>query len=201
MQTVDYVNTINQLEATDKITKYQAKGMLLEIAVYEALISMGIYPIPLHNPYDENYAKDQHLNVDMIFRYEGKTYAVECKNLNHNCEWSKEWVNSEVIKRFEYLEKTVPVDYRLIVTTYTARNIPIGYMVLVTHREANKDNLPDMKVLLVTVIMSLFNQIENDNNVYSIHGYINKTAKGEYIKLKRIDERLKDVVGWIEHEA
>ncbi|MDW8023027.1 MAG: hypothetical protein RMJ15_04750, partial [Nitrososphaerota archaeon] len=84
------LDVVQQLRDDNVITKYQCKGMLLEIATFYALVELGIRPIPLHNPFDDDYARDQHLGIDMIFRHKGLTFGVECKNLNRRWDWSNE---------------------------------------------------------------------------------------------------------------
>jgi hypothetical protein len=195
---MSFSDAVNKLKECSKLTKYQVKGALLEIATFYSLIDIGVYPIPLHNPYDDDYARDQHLGIDLIFRHDNKTYGVECKNLNHNCEWTKEWVNREVVKRFIYVQNIVPLDVKVLVTSYQPYNVPEDIWEIVIHRETNYDNINEVKLLLSKLFLSLFHQNKLNTSHISIHGYWRK-GKGEYIKLKRIDEKLKkqyEIKGW-----
>ena len=196
---MSFSDAVNKLKECSKLTKYQVKGALLEIATFYGLIDVGVYPIPLHNPFDDDYARDQHLKIDLIFRHNNLTYGVECKNINRKWEWSKDWVNSEVIKRFVYVQNTVPLDVKTLVCSYQPYNVPNDMWKLIIHRETTYDNIYDVKLLVSKLFLSLFNQNNLNSSVTSLHGY--RWRDKEYVKLKRIDDKLKkdfEISGWWE---
>jgi hypothetical protein len=195
-----FIDNVNKLKECSKLTKYQVKGALLELAVFYGLLDIGVYPIPLHNPFDNDYSRDQHLGIDLIFRHECSTYGVECKNINRKWEWSKDWVNSEVVKRFLHVQNTVPLDVKTLVCSYQPFHVPNDVWTLIIHRETTFENINDVKLLVSKLFLSLFHQNKLNTSISSIHGY--RYRDKEYIKLKRIDDKLKrryeEIEGWLD---
>ena len=89
---------LKDLKEEHKITGNQFKGILLEIATYQALEHLGIKPIPLHNPFNKDYVKDYHLGIDLIFYHNNLLFGVECKNLSPKGYLAKEWIKQEIEK-------------------------------------------------------------------------------------------------------
>lgn len=83
------------------LTENQIKGLFLEIATFLALQNLGIQPQALHNPFSEEYAEDQHLMVDLIFIHDNLCFGVECKNFSSKSHVGVEFMEKEVIGRFE----------------------------------------------------------------------------------------------------
>jgi len=186
-----YKSLVLDLRKGNKITDYQSKGMLLEIATYLALRSLEIYPIPLHNPFSEDYTKDQHLGIDLIFRYENKTYGVECKNTSSKWSWSPNWIEKEVISRFENIEKVVSIDCKVLVTSYSpdSRENLEDYSILPLEGEVTLDSLPDAVLTITNLFSGLFRRTKLSNTVDPVHGYPNL----ERMKLRYIQKKLLDV--------
>lgn len=218
------LDVVQKLKDNGSITKYQHKGMLLEIATLYALVELGIRPIPLHNPFDDDYTRDQHLSIDMIFRYKNLTFGVECKNLNRRWDWNqKDFVKRQLLDRFDYVRKVVPINVKVLVTSYVPLGgsvIPSDYYQLILNKETTVDNIYENKILLTQLFTNLFNTItklfpENlkinsfplNNSKYTVnttHGHKNLyeniiMIKKNAVILKRIDNRLKkkfQIEGW-----
>jgi hypothetical protein len=177
------------------LTEYQYKGLLLEVATFLALRQLGIEPVPLHNPFDDGYAKDQHLKVDLIFVYNGRLFGVECKNLSNRSHVSLDFIEREIIERFANTD--LPFYEKLIVfgvCNYNQVGIPkeysvieLGYQVDLCNIEHAISSLAEyIKVKLEKPKLSS-NSLDNpvDSSIL-LHGY--KTNKQ---KLSRIDKKLK----------
>ena len=220
---INYVKQLLNKVSSGNLTKYQFKGMLLEIATFNGLVDIGIYPIPLHNPFDDDYARDEHLSIDLIFRYNGETYGVECKNIRRSWEWSKDWIYKNVIARFDYVNKTVPLNEKVLVTSYpVSRNVPLEYHNITVRTETTLSNLEKITswisesftTLLQTLAPNLpkinpTNQNNLNNNRYTLYGHqvkdgyiiLRRLYKKDYDILRRADDRLRTkfgIKGWIE---
>jgi hypothetical protein len=150
------VEDIITLLGENKITSNQAKGMCLEVCTFIALENIGIYPVPDHNPFNEKYAKDKHLGIDMRFFYENMIFGVECKNISPDSNISGDWVEREVVNRFSKLEDIMEVDVRIVLTSVQgeiiAKMLTREYEVL----EVGFQMYPENMVQGISNIESLF---------------------------------------------
>jgi hypothetical protein len=213
----------------NSLSKYQFKGMLLEVACFNALVDIGVRPIPLHNPFDDDYKRDQHLSIDLLFRHNGLTYGVECKNINRRWEWSKEFVKKQLLDRFDYVNNVVPINVKCLVCSYPPRNVPLDFQILTLHSEVHLGNFESLTNSLSTMWTKLLDTINVEpnkpklnsislNNLYNttntihghrqLEGYIihrnyRQRIKNDYRILKRADDRLRtkfEIKGWCEIE-
>jgi len=191
-----YIEDLYNLILDNKITENQAKGMILEISTYIALRNLGIFPIPLHNPFNENYACDNHLSIDLIFYYKNKLYGIECKNISPN--WNginREWIDREIINRFSRLKHLFDIDFKIVVTSVhkdlMLKYLPEEYKILEVGYQAYPENIVKLIFSLVKLISSLFRQIEVGNSIVYSHGY-NKSKVYED-KLRYIQTKLKEL--------
>lgn len=186
------------------LTEYQYKGLLLEIATYLALKQLGIEPKPLHNPFDNEYAKDQHLKVDLIFIHEGKLFGIECKNLSVRSHVNMEFIKKEVVDRFTNTD--LPFDKKLVVfgkCNYQDA-IPEEYDVIELQYQVEYNNLEQSIAILSELLKSHLkahnlcrvkpklssNSVTDCNSrVESLHGV--NTYNNKRVQLQRIDAKLK----------
>lgn len=112
----------NLKELKEKLSENQFKGILLEISSYQALTELGIRPKPLHNPFDERYARENRPNVDSLFIHKGLLYGVECKNLSLEWRWEhKTWAEEKVVKKFKFHNKIFPespINVKVLLISY-----------------------------------------------------------------------------------
>lgn len=185
------------------LTDYQYKGILLEVTTYLALKRLGIEPYPLHNPFNNDYAKDQHLKVDLIFIHDGKLYGVECKNLSERSHVSMDFIDKEIIKRFS--NTGLPFDCQLVIfglCNYTQVGIPEDFSIIELGYQVNFYNIEQTIDVLTNLLKTYINKPTTlspnkpklscntpNNHVDSIillHGYKRKKRR-----LDRIDKKLK----------
>ena len=189
----DYVEEIKELKSNRLITENQQKGILLEIVCYLALRNIGVVPIPLHNPFDRDYPLDNHLDIDLIFRHEGLTYGVECKNTSIRWSWSTKWIKDEVIARFDNVMKVVPIDCKVIVSSYDPleRRILKDYSVLALGEQVTLDTIYEAVLTMTKLYLSLFRRKRPEDSLYTVHGSPNR----ERMKLRYIQKRLSNAYG------
>ena len=182
---------IVQLREDNKITVNQYKGLMLEMPTYLALEQLGIKPIPLHNPFDENYAKDYHLSVDLLFFNNGLLYGVECKNISPKLYLTADWIKEEIEERFNNMKGIVSINRKVVVTSAHKRTLlrylSDDYDILELGFQANLWNISDAIFSLNNLILSLLQENKTTTIVNTIHGY-----KQYYDKLKYIQTRLRE---------
>lgn len=191
------MENLEKLKEENKITENQYKGILLEIATYQALRELGIQPIPLHNPFDEEYAKDYHLGVDLIFYHNGLLCGVECKNLCPKGYLTKEWINEEIVERFENITSIVSIDVRIVVTSHYKNTLLeyLGNDYSILQLGFQMKSLEDIMYATFTtknLFLSLFKQNRYNTILEPIHGYKNYYGKLRYIRKKLLDEWIED---------
>ena len=179
------------------LTKKQAQGLILEVVTYQVLVDLGIKPAPLHNPFGKEYAKDQHLEVDLIFIYDGNLYGVECKNLSCRSNIDRKFIEEEVDSRF--INASLPFDKKVIVLgvkNLKDASIPSEYDVLELGYQVTPQNFGEA----IHDLKSLFNDYLKQNNPKSSSSGINKLAtNGKLLygyrknkqKLGRVDKKLR----------
>jgi hypothetical protein len=211
----------------NNLSKYQFKGMLLEVACFNALVDIGVRPIPLHNPFDDDYKRDQHLSIDLLFRNNGLTYGVECKNINRRWEWSKEFVKKQLLDRFDYVNKVVPINLKCLVCSYPPGNVPLDFQILTLHSEVHLGNFESLTNSLSAMWTKLLDTIQVEPNtpksnpkhqnnlntvIDTIHGHgqlegyiiyrnYRRRIKNDYRILKRVDDKLRtrfEIKGWMD---
>jgi hypothetical protein len=180
-----------------KLTEYQYKGLLLEAATFVALSKLGIQPVPLHNPMDNDYANDQHLKVDLIFIHDNKLFGVECKNFSSHSHVGYDFLDKEVLGRFDNVD--LPFYRKIIVFGVlifkTTNDIFDGYDVLrlgyqvdfTTMNEAINDLTKAFKVYLNKLNPNPNSQKKPTDNTILYMGY-----KKNKVKLNRINNKLRD---------
>lgn len=197
---IDYAKmTIDRVD--NKITEYQAIGLFLEIPTYEALREIGIRPYALHNPFNKDYAKDQHLGVDLIFIYNGLLYGVECKNLSFKSvrnEVDYKWIDEEIIDRFDTYDSNFNrnnrIDRRVIVISHSPKVLynrlesDPRYIILEVGYQAQYGNSDDVKVRITNLFSGLLYSKNPGDNLYIKHGYNDYSHRSK--KMKYIQTRL-----------
>jgi len=184
---------LEEVVESDKLTKNQLKGLILEIATFLALKLLNIQPIPLHNPFNESYSRDYHLFVDLIFFNDGLLYAVECKNLSpKNNYWkNKLWIEDEIVSRFKNLERDTEIDVKVIVTSYYRRAMDIlkpEYTILELGHEVDTSNIHESIFSLKRLFLSLITENRQKCNIKHTHG----SYKTYYDKLRYIEKILRE---------
>ena len=186
-----------------KLTDYQYTGLLLEIATFLALENLGVEPIPLHNPHDNDYAKDQHLKVDLIFIYENLLFGVECKNFSSRSHVSYEFIEKEVESRFKntglpFAKKVLVfgvLSFRIIQSLPQEYDlIKLGYQVA-AHNDM-KGAIEDLTRLFKDYLLSIKTLLDKKKLNLGIYSYMGKDEQLEINKgiLKGLDEKFKEKV-------
>lgn len=171
----NYLEEVISLFLDNKITENQVKGMCLEISTYIALQNLGIFPIPLHNPFSDRYPYDSHLGIDLMFYHRGFLCGIECKNISSN--WTSinhDWIDREVIRRFDRLKDIVPIDVKIVVTSVhkdlMLKYLSEDYHILEVGYQIYPENISNAITGLSKLVSSLLNRIEEDYSLIYTHG-------------------------------
>ena len=195
------IGDLKDLKEEHKITGNQFKGILLEIATYQALEHLSIKPIPLHNSFNEDYVKDYHLGIDLIFYHNNLLFGVECKNLSLKGYLTKEWIKQEIEKRFKNIQDIVSIDKKIIVTSAHKETllkyldddyeiIEVGFQIT---------SLPQLSYAIFRLNNLIPASINRTDTVYTllpIHGsndYEKKYKALKYIQNKLLSDWIEDV--------
>jgi hypothetical protein len=186
----------------NKITENQVKGMCLEICTYIALQNLGIFPIPLHNQFNERYPYDSHLGIDLIFYHKSKLHGIECKNIAPRWSINKSWIDREIISRFDKLKGIIPIDIKIVLTSvdkdvmlkYLSKDyevLGLGYQVYT--EDMSKAIFP---------LSKLFSSLFNKNDIEHIEDKnIIPQSKLDSSLVKQIDTEYSTVLGHGSNES
>jgi hypothetical protein len=187
------------------LTRNQYDGLLLESATFSALKNLGVQPEPLHNPFDNRYAEDQHLSVDLIFTHNKRLYGIECKNLGHSSRVNSKFIQKEIVDRFNYAE--IAFDGKVLVfgACHCKASIPNEFSVISLDYKVTFENYEDSIRILTKLLGQHLNTMDevSPNNLKSsptylidynssidmIHGVNPYLARKR--KLNRIDTKLR----------
>jgi hypothetical protein len=88
------------VERANLKNKNDRLGMILELAVFQALKNISLYVVR-HSQFNEFYQQDRGIGPDFIFEFGNKKMGViECKNLKQDFIVSEDWFNNKVEDRF-----------------------------------------------------------------------------------------------------
>jgi hypothetical protein len=191
----NYLEEVISLFLDNKITENQVKGMCLEICTYIALQNLGIFPIPLHNPFSEKYSCDYHLGIDLIFYHKSKLHGIECKNIAPRWSINKSWIDREIISRFDKLKGIIPIDIKIVLTSVDKdvmlKYLPKDYEVLELGYQVFTEDMSKAIFPLSKLFSSLFSQIEIEYR--SVLGHGSNESKVQSDKLRYIQTKLKEL--------